>query len=362
MRERIKLFIAACFYYGGPVKLLRWWTRCSGQRLIILNYHQASGGNLRSHLLYLRRHYRLLHLHEALEELSMPPQKQEQRRDRRTPLVLTFDDGYHDNYTHGLPLARELAVPITIFLVPGYIESENCFWWMANKHLLRYAQVEEVTVEGRLYHLKQPAERNELMQAIDARLRYAGSVTEREQFLAWLREALAVPASAHVEEAVLPLTWAEVRAMEESGWVSFGAHTMHHPILAYLKDRTELQHEVSMCRTVLEQHLGHPVHLFAYPVGKAEHIGAHGLQAVREAGYTWAVTTIHGTNTKETDPYQLRRIESGVDRHWLVMAAETVGLWQVFSSLKQYTFTSRKGSHLVKAPVVRGLDSKRSMS
>src|SRR2546427_3585444 len=49
----------------------------------------------------------------------------------------------------------------------------------------------------------------------------------------------------------------------------------------------------SGCRTVLEQQLGHPVRTFAYPVGKAEHIGAAALRAVREAGYDWAVTTIY---------------------------------------------------------------------
>jgi hypothetical protein len=69
MDEQIKVFFAACLYYSGLVKLARWWMQRSGQRLIILNYHRATGGDLRSHLLYLRRHYRMLHLEEALEEL-----------------------------------------------------------------------------------------------------------------------------------------------------------------------------------------------------------------------------------------------------------------------------------------------------
>src|SRR5881394_1954812 len=122
MRKQIGVFVAACFYYSGLVKLARWWTQRSGPRLIILNYHRATGGDLRSHLLYLRRHYRMLHLEEALEELYSSKEKR-QVRDLRTPLVLTFDDGYRDNYTHAFALARELQVPITIFLVPGYVES-----------------------------------------------------------------------------------------------------------------------------------------------------------------------------------------------------------------------------------------------
>src|SRR5437763_7914160 len=116
MRKRLGIVAAACFYYSGLVKLVRWWRQHWGQRVILLSYHRATGGDLRSHLLYLRRHYRLLHLEEALKELYSPPQDGKDRRDRRTALVLTFDDGYRDNYTHGFALARELEIAFTIFL------------------------------------------------------------------------------------------------------------------------------------------------------------------------------------------------------------------------------------------------------
>ena len=61
----------------------------------------------------------------------------------RIPVVLTFDDGYLDNYTSGLQLARELCVPITIFLVPGYLESGACFWWLASDILLEHTKVKK---------------------------------------------------------------------------------------------------------------------------------------------------------------------------------------------------------------------------
>src|SRR5439155_7233250 len=122
MRKRILTFIAACLYYSGLIKLARWWIRRSGQHLVILNYHRAIGGDLRRHLLYLRRHYRILHLEAALEELYLPSKNGKHAGDRRIPLVLTFDDGYFDNYAHMLTLARELQIPFTIFLIPGYVE------------------------------------------------------------------------------------------------------------------------------------------------------------------------------------------------------------------------------------------------
>src|SRR6266480_6814865 len=165
MRKQIGVFVAACFYYSGLVKLARWWTQRSGPRLIILTYHRATGGDLRRHLLYLRRHYRMLHLEEALEELyGQHREERKSAQDRRSPLVLTFDDGYHDNYTHAFVLARELQVPITIFLIPGYVESGKYFWWQERERLVRRTQVDKVTIEGQTYHLRQEEQRVLLAQ------------------------------------------------------------------------------------------------------------------------------------------------------------------------------------------------------
>jgi peptidoglycan/xylan/chitin deacetylase (PgdA/CDA1 family) len=347
MRKRLLTFIAACFYYSGLVKLARWLVCHSGPHLIILNYHRATGGDLRSHLLYLRRHYRILHIEAALEELYMPYKNGKRSSDRRTPVVLTFDDGYRDNYLYGFALARELQVPFTIFLIPGYVESGDHFWWREPARLVSHAQVREVTIEGRIYHLDQPDERNRLIQAILALLCQATSVAEREAFLISVRKALGVPASVFLEENdeenyALPLNWDEVREMEKSGWVSIGAHTMQHPILAYLNDAQELQGEVEQCRTTLKRQLGHPIRTFAYPIGQPQHIGDNAITAVQQAGYDWALTTIYGFNTLHTEPFLLRRIEADVNQHWLVLASETAGLWGFFSRLR-WILTMQKG-------------------
>ena len=83
---------------------------------------------------------------------------------------------------------------------------------------------------------------------------------------------------------------------------------------------------------MLEQQLGHSVRIFAYPFGS---IGDHGLCAVKQAGYDWAVTTMSGVNTYQSDPHQLRRRKMDFPKHWLIVAAETAGIWGIFSDLKR---------------------------
>ena len=330
--RHLKILIAACLYYSGLVGLRRWWIQQLRRRLIILNYHAASGGDLRQHLLYLQHHYRLVHLEEALEELFSVSSHEGQ--DRRTPLALTFDDGYYDNYTHCLALASELHIPLTIFLIPGYIETGDRFWWLEPDYLVAHASVSEVTTDGRMYHLNISKERAALAQVIDSRIRFASSVSERETYLRDMRQLLAVPYAVTLEEkSNLPISWAEVEALKKSEWISFGGHTMHHPLLAYLTDPRESEDEVRESRSVLEQHLGSPVRSFAYPVGKLRDIGEQGVRSVQKAGYAWAVTTISGINTPQRNPYLLHRFGVDVEEHWLIIAAKASGLWNLLINL-----------------------------
>lgn len=332
MREHIRLVLAACFYYTGLIQLAHWWMRRFHPCLIILNYHRAAGNNLSQQMRYLRRYYRVMHLEEALATFYTP---NTQQTDRRIPLVLTFDDGYRDNYTCAFALARSLQVPITIFLIPGYVESGERFWWLEGKRLAYHSHAEKVTIEGQTYHLNNVKEQKALAGIIDKHIRHATSVAERNMFLTNIRKELATPASDELDTfdtEALPLTWEQVREMEQSGWVSYGAHTMHHPVLAYLVDAEEVQQEVTESKRILEQQLGYPVQAFVYPIGKPEHFGEVGPQAVLKAGYTWAVTTIEDVNTLETEHLQLRRLPGDLNMHWLVMAAELVGLlgWSHF--------------------------------
>lgn len=336
MRKNVRVWVAAFLYYSGLVALSRWLMSRSGPRLIILNYHRSKG-DLRHHLLYLRRHYRMLHLDEALEELYTGRKTVQQKLDRRTPLVLTFDDGYHDNYTYAFKFANELKVPITIFLIPGYMDSGDFFWWGEDVRLMKCAQVDQVTLNDRVYQLSQASDRSLLTKLIDSRLRFARSVAERETFLKMIRELLAVPPSNDLNgyegNVDLPLSWAEAIKMQESGWVSFGGHTMHHPVLAYLDDQDEMRSEIVSCREVLEQRLGKPIRTFAYPIGKTEHISDEAVNAVKEAGYSWAVTTTRGVATPYSNPFRIERVLGEASRHWLLMAAETSGLWHKLSPL-----------------------------
>ncbi|GCE11743.1 polysaccharide deacetylase family protein [Tengunoibacter tsumagoiensis] len=325
MLSRLRMYLAAGLYYTGALRLYRMLNRETKPQLLILKYHRATGHELRQQFQFLRRYYRLLSIEEALQELfAAQPQVS---RDRRPPLVISFDDGYRDFYTEAFPLAKELNIPLTVYLIPGYIERGDFFWWFEDERLISRAQVEVVTLDQKSYRLQEPAERAALKTYIADKLRLAPSVTERDAFLWFVRRALAVPSTVQEEDLpMFPLLWEQVEEMAKSGLISFGAHSQHHPQLERLTETSELQREVAECRLMLEARLGHPVQSFAYPVEPDTLIAEKVLKAVKQAGYRWALTSTSGVNTPESDPFQLKRIESSADEPWLILATKLAAL------------------------------------
>jgi peptidoglycan/xylan/chitin deacetylase (PgdA/CDA1 family)/GT2 family glycosyltransferase len=95
----------------------------------------------------------------------------------------------------------------------------------------------------------------------------------------------------------------DARSLE--GRLDFGAHSRTHPRLASL-ELDELEQEVSGSRSELEQALGIPVTVFAYPYGdKNEAVE----QAVEQAGYLAACGIEPGRNQPSCDLYALKRFE-----------------------------------------------------
>jgi peptidoglycan/xylan/chitin deacetylase (PgdA/CDA1 family) len=89
--------------------------------------------------------------------------------------------------------------------------------------------------------------------------------------------------------------------------MTIGAHTVTHPILACTSD-SAARHEIVASKRALEEQLGAPVGLFAYPNGKPgrDYSAAH-VAMVREAGFDAAFSTAWGVASRTSDPFQLPR-------------------------------------------------------
>ena len=118
------------------------------------------------------------------------------------------------------------------------------------------------------------------------------------------------------------LNWEQVREMDHHQ-ISFGAHTVTHPVLPELNNQVAEQ-EILQSKIVIEEKLGQPCKHFAYPYGR---FNDHTHEIVKQSGFTLACSTRSGFNNLKTDPYVLHRIEVyGTDPVWKLKQKMTFGM------------------------------------
>ena len=69
--------------------------------------------------------------------------------------VLTFDDGYRNNITYGLPILTKLNIPATIYVSSGHVKSQKPFWFDRLDYVLQQlsGQRTKITIAGRSFTL-----------------------------------------------------------------------------------------------------------------------------------------------------------------------------------------------------------------
>ncbi len=282
--------------------------------LIILNYHRignadetsfdsgvfsATAERFDSQIAYLKRRFHMATLEEVFAMMGGTGP-------RRTSVLITFDDGYLDNYTLAFPILRSHGVRAVFFLPTAFIGTGKLPWWDIVAYIIKRS------VKRRI-HLEYPEPANFDLAVDDGkrvsmeilRLFTHPAVKDSERFLAELeRECEVSRPEAEAERCFL--NWDEARDMQQHG-MAFGSHTHSHDILTKLSP--ERQREEVLCsREILERELSRRVDILAYPVGLKHCFSSDTIRALEETGYRAAFSYYGGSNRAgEIRPFDIRR-------------------------------------------------------
>lgn len=207
-------------------------------------------------------------------------------------VAFTADDGYVDQADVLAPVFERYECPLTIFLVSGFLDRTFVPWWDRIEHAVATTERGRLDVEfaGRPFSLPLGgrAERVDAMYALISRYRVTPAA-EAEAAVDGLFAQLDLDAPAVPFGPYQPMDWEQARALERRGVISFGPHTVCHPILSRA-GLSQVEAEIDGSRARLAEELERPLSVFCYPVGEDGDFGPREMELVAERGFDAAVT------------------------------------------------------------------------
>lgn len=327
-RERLsyafKIAASHGLYYLGLLQL--WQLIALRRKAVVLMYHRVLTADERretgSHpalvmgretfarqMAFLKRRFVVLSIEEFAERME------NKIPFRTSSCIITFDDGWRDNFTNALPVLWQHRLPALIFLPMNYIGHHRLFWQEALVHLMVRVVAEvrrEPGSRARFEPLLAPARLEAMLDLADGdpRPSIIGTVSARKQLtrpaverlVAALAEALGV----RLEDLSTTdgfIDWVQVDAMARQG-ITFGGHGVEHLLLTQVSG-DEAAAEIRGSKAVMDDRLSEAVPTFSYPNGYwAPDVAAK----VKAAGYRLAFIAQGGPVTCCDDPLTLRRV------------------------------------------------------
>jgi peptidoglycan/xylan/chitin deacetylase (PgdA/CDA1 family) len=309
-KDWVKSAWGAFFYYGGFFHLLRLWNNLRGRRLTILLYHRVtdrnigdlkeslpvlfvSEANFQKQLLFIKEWFHVIGFEDLDQYEKAGPLP-------RNSLIITFDDGYEDNYSVAYRILKQHGLKACFFIPANRVgtEEDKSYWWdRAYSHFQRKSEIPVEKADSdrdTLFHLYQ-----ELGSHFFAELN-SWDTRKIESALAAAEGKETHAANAAAQENRL-LNWSQI--LEMGRGMEFGSHTCNHFNLCTLPGE-EMEMEIRESRIRIEKNLARKVLAFSYPAGNYNQ-DTSGM--VEKSGYRFAVSTEKGVNSLKAK-FHLRRI------------------------------------------------------
>jgi peptidoglycan/xylan/chitin deacetylase (PgdA/CDA1 family) len=308
MNARLK----AMFSHASVTRAL---TATGPARTVILMYHdlrtdddfpnwlRVSAADFEAHLTRLAR----------IGDFIAPDQLFTPANGRRLRFLITFDDGYRNNFDLAAPLLRKHNAPALFFISTEHMQAQETFWpdlVVTPIQALRLESLDLSAFDLGICRFRPPGsiERWDDIQSLLVALKALGNIQHPTvaAVLQHLRDEYADTLNEHLPR-FRPLNAAELKSMAADPLFHIGSHAHHHDILTYQDDQNVTE-SLSLSQSILADITGREITHLAYPNGDHDD---RIMGLAQKAGYDHAYAVRQGVTNERTPRLSLPRLGIG---------------------------------------------------
>ncbi|MEW9798989.1 polysaccharide deacetylase family protein [Alteromonas sp. CYL-A6] len=275
--------------------------------------------DLRQYLTFINANFEVIDipaLHTLIESGKAP--------DKRYALI-TFDDGYRDNFDNAFPVLQELGLSAAFFITTSLIGSAQLPWWDEIAWYVKHLKGRTLDLPGFDVPITIPEKITpDVIKSVLSRVKRHS--TDFDALLTALKETSGGQVPSLSSKQNLFMTWEHLRALLDGG-MSIGAHSHSHRILSFLSMK-ELEFELSHSKHILDSELNTEINTLSYPVGSAHTYNEMVLLTAKRLGYRSAFSFGSKINVNIADNHmELGRfsIDRPFDEAWFKKLCLTSG-------------------------------------
>ena len=294
-----KDFLAKLFYLSGVCSLADFWNK---NDITVINYHRIKASQDSHFTLFDEEVFGpnqqefssqlkwLVKNREVLSEDDLIAIVGGKYKPQGRSVIITFDDGYVDNYTLAYPILRQYHVPAIFFIPTQAIEERQLGWWDIFAYLLKTTKRNEIVFEGKTLYPK-----CQLQEAMHFVLHF---IYQNKLEVSVVLKRLMVACDVDIPDQDIQgrelMSWGQLKEMSNNG-MAIGAHTHSHKVLSSL-NIGEQKIEIEKSKIIIEDRLNINVKSMSYPVGSYSHFSDDTKKIVLDAGYDLSFSFLTGIN------------------------------------------------------------------
>ncbi len=198
----------------------------------------------------------------------------------KNAVLITFDDGYADNFQNALPILEKLNLQALFFIATARLNSKDLFWW--DELDLIFDSVKRGTADLEDLVKKYGLETTEdLYQFYLMKCKTSEALSKRNFLIDELRSRITLDESLKAQYEFLSID--ELKALSQSKHAVIGAHTVNHLSLGHLP-LNEQRNEILGSMNHLQEILQIPIRHFSFPYGERHNYAKETSSLCQELG------------------------------------------------------------------------------
>jgi len=266
---------------------------------------------------FLRKKYQVVALEEFLDEPNSF------KGIKKGIATISFDDGYKDNIEYAAPILKKYNCPSSFYIVTDCIDRNVPTWTNLIDHAFQQSKKSKLVlafdfVPEKFKFVSLNPDPTNIVKTIKPWMKGLSNV-ERVK----ITESILQQCDDVTQPDNKMMNWEDIAQLANDGFI-IGSHSYSHPMLASLKNESEIIDELKISADRIKEKIGIAPKAISYPIGSFDE---RVTRLSKEQGYKYGLAVEQKFFSFASDNMAIPRVELYQQPWWKVKLHLTGNYW-----------------------------------